>query len=225
MGITTKRERIPETAVITRDPFPNSKKVYVKGKIHDIEVAMREIEIEDSAPMFSGTGDSVKNISVTVYDTSGPYTDPDTKIDVLRGLRPLRAEWIRGRGDVEQLEDFTSRFARVEGSNSKITGIKFTNTRKPLRAKPGANVTQMHYARRGITTPEMEYVAIRENQRVDELRERLGDLAKYHRGESFGANIPESHITPEFVRKEVAEGRAIMPCNINHPETEPMAIG
>ena len=225
MGITIKRERIPDTAVITRDPFPNSKKVYVKGELHGIEVAMREIEIEDSAPMFSGAGDSVKNISVTVYDTSGPYTDPDTDIDVLEGLSPLREQWIQGRGDVEQLQDFTSRFARVEENNSKIRGIKFTNTRKPLRAKPGANVTQMHYARRGMITPEMEYIAVRENQRIDELRESLGDLAVYHKGESFGANIPESQITPEFVRKEVAEGRAIIPCNINHPETEPMAIG
>ncbi|MEQ9618123.1 MAG: phosphomethylpyrimidine synthase ThiC [Deltaproteobacteria bacterium] len=225
MGITTKRERIPGTAVITREPFPNSRKIYLKGKIHDIEVAMREIEVEDSAPMFGGAGESVKNLSVTVYDTSGPYTDPDTEIDVLKGLRPLRDEWIQARGDVEQLGDFTSRFARGEESNSRIRSIKFTNTRKPLRAKPGSNVSQMHYARKGVITPEMEYIAIRENQRIDELRESLGDLAVYHRGESFGANIPGSHITPEFVRKEVAEGRAIIPCNINHPETEPMAIG
>ncbi len=225
MAITTKRERIPDQAVITRHPFPKSEKIYVKGKIHDIEVAMREIELEDSAPIFSGSGESPKNISITVYDTSGPYTDPDTEIDVRRGLKPLREKWILGRGDVEELGDFTSQFARGTAGSSKMRGLKFENTRKPLKAKPGANVSQMHYARKGMITPEMEYIAIRENQRVEELRERLGELARYHRGESFGANIPDTYITPEFVRKEVAEGRAIIPCNINHPETEPMIIG
>lgn len=226
MGISTKRERIPGQAVISRDPFPKSSKIYVKGKLHDIEVAMREIELEDSSPVFSG-GKRMPagNMSVTVYDTSGPYTDPDADIDVHKGLSPLREKWIRGRGDVEELPDFTSKFARGAASGAKLLNIKFNNARKPLRAKTGANVTQMHYARRGVVTPEMEYIAIRENQRIDELRDKLGELAKFHKGESFGADMPGTHITPEFVRKEVALGRAIIPSNINHPETEPMIIG
>jgi len=222
MAITTKKERVPDKSVITRDPFPKSRKIYVKGNMHDVEVAMREIELEDSSPAFGG---STRNLSVTVYDTSGPYTDPDYEIDVRKGLKPLRADWILARGDVEELPEFTSKFARSTAGKSKVRGIKFENTRKPLRAKSDSNVTQMHYAREGVVTPEMEYIAIRENQRIDELREKLGDLALYHKGESFGANIPETHITPEFVREEVAEGRAIIPCNINHPESEPMVIG
>lgn len=226
MGISTKRERIPGQAVISRDPFPKSNKIYVKGNLHDIEVAMREIELEDSSPMFSG-GKRMPagNMSVTVYDTSGPYTDPDADIDVHKGLFPLRGKWIRGLGDVEELPDFTSKFARGAASGAKLLNIKFNNVRKPLRAKKGANVTQMHYARRGIVTPEMEYIAIRENQRIEELRDKLGELAKFHKGESFGADMPGTHITPEFVRKEIALGRAIIPSNINHPETEPMIIG
>lgn len=220
MGISTKRERVPDQALISRDPFPKSTKVYVKGNLHDIRVAMREIELED-VPGRPGE----RNSSVTVYDTSGPYTDPVAEIDVHRGLFPLREKWILGRGDVETLPDFTSRFERASAGGAKILGITFKNTRKPLRAKAGANVTQMHYAKRGVITPEMEYIAIRESQRIDEQREALGELAKFHRGESFGADIPATHITPEFVRKEVALGRAIIPSNINHPESEPMIIG
>jgi phosphomethylpyrimidine synthase len=226
MGISTKRERIPGQAVISRDPFPRSRKIHVKGKLHDIEVAMREIELEDSSPMFGGgSGSPARNMSVTVYDTSGPYTDPDADVDVHSGLYPLREEWIRARGDVVELRDFSSKFARGAAGGAELFNIKFNSSRKPFKARAGANVTQMHYARRGIITPEMEYIAIRENQRIDELRERLGELAAYHRGESFGAEIPETHITPEFVRKEVALGRAIIPCNINHSESEPMIIG
>jgi len=225
MGTKTKIERIPDKSVITRDPFPKSKKIYVEGKLHNIQVPMREIELEDSNATFAADGKSSENISVTVYDTSGPYTDPDIDIDVHRGLDPIRAKWIRDRGDVMKLENFTSEFARRSEADSKIQGIRFKHIRKPLRAKPGGNVSQMHYARQGIITPEMEFIAIRENQRIDELKEQLGDLAKYHKGENFGANIPDSAITPEFVRKEVAEGRAIIPSNINHPESEPMIIG
>lgn len=225
MGTKTKIERIPDKSVITRDPFPKSKKIYVEGKLHNIQVPMREIELEDSNATFAADGKSSENISVTVYDTSGPYTDPDIDIDVHRGLDPIRAKWIKDRGDVMKLENFTSEFARRSEADSKIQGIRFKHIRKPLRAKPGGNVSQMHYARQGIITPEMEFIAIRENQRIDELKEQLGDLAKYHKGENFGANIPDSTITPEFVRKEVAEGRAIIPSNINHPESEPMIIG
>ncbi|MEM7007720.1 MAG: phosphomethylpyrimidine synthase ThiC [Thermodesulfobacteriota bacterium] len=225
MGTKPKVERIPDKSVITRDPFPKSKKIYVDGKLHDIKVPMREIELDDSNPEFASDGKSAKNLSVTVYDTSGPYTDHDIDIDVNLGLQPIRMNWIKDRGDVCELGNFSSEFAKKSEADSKIKGIRFKHIRKPLRATPGLNVTQMHYARRGEITPEMEYIAIRENQRIDELREQLGQLSKYHKGESFGANIPQTQITPEFVRKEVAEGRAIIPSNINHPESEPMIIG
>lgn len=225
MGTKAKVERIPDKSVITRDPFPKSNKIYVKGRLHDIEVPMREIYLEDSDPSFANNGESSKNLSVTVYDTSGPYTDPNINIDVNLGLDPLRMKWIQDRGDVLELDNFSSDFAKRSEADSKIKGIRFKHIRKPLRAKPGSNVSQMHYARRGEVTPEMEFIAIRENQRIDELKSELGDLAKYHRGENFGANIPDTAITPEFVMKEVAEGRAIIPNNINHPESEPMIIG
>jgi len=225
MGTKAKVERIPESTVITRDPFPKSKKKYVKGEMHDIHVAMREIELEDSDPEFAHNGSGSNNLSVTVYDTSGPYTDPDVEIDVTKGLDPLREEWISERGDTLELGEFSSEYVRRAEADLKIKGIKFQNTRKPLKAKPGANVSQMHYARKGIITPEMEYIAIRENQEIDALRQKASNLTGYHPGESFGANIPKTHITPEFVRREVAEGRAIIPCNINHPESEPMIIG
>ena len=225
MGTKAKIERIPDKSVITRDPFPKSKKIYVSGKLHDIKVPMREIELDDSNPSFSSSGKSSQNISITVYDTSGPFTDPNVDIDVNLGLEPLRMNWIKERGDVMELENFTSEFARISEADSRIRGIRFKHIRKPLRARPGSNVSQMHYARKGVITSEMEFIAIRENQRIDELKEQLGDLARYHKGENFGANIPGSAITPEFVRKEVAEGRAIIPCNINHPESEPMIIG
>ena len=225
MGTRTKVERIPASGVITRDPFPRSKKKYVKGEIHDIEVAMREIELDDTDPMFSYNGNDAKNISVTIYDTSGPYTDPDIDIDVHKGLPPIREKWIAERGDTVELSQFSSEFVRRAETDSKITGIRFKNLRKPRRAKPGSNVSQMHYARSGMITPEMEYIAVRENQEIEELRRKASELARYHKGESFGANIPETYISPEFVRREVAEGRAIIPCNVNHPESEPMIIG
>ncbi|MGH7850698.1 MAG: phosphomethylpyrimidine synthase ThiC, partial [Thermodesulfobacteriota bacterium] len=153
MGTSTKRERIPDRALISRDPFPKSGKVYVKGALHDIRVAMREIELEDSFPAAgAGKKPHERKASITVYDTSGPYTDPDADIDVHRGLSPLREKWVLGRGDVETLPDFSSKFARGASGGAKILGIKFKNARKPLRAKAGANVTQMHYARKGIIT-------------------------------------------------------------------------
>jgi len=212
MASNYKKEKTPESSSITREPFPNSKKIYVDGKIHNIHVAMREITIEE---------DDVSGI--TVYDTSGPYTDLDIDIDVRKGLKPIRDKWIRGRGDVEQLPNFTSEFSRKNAENSN--GIKFVSLRKPLRAIENSNVSQMHYARKGIITEEIEYIAIRENQRLDELKENYGDLASYHSGQNFGACIPDGVITPEFVRNEIASGRAIIPNNINHPESEPMIIG
>lgn len=212
MASNYKKEKTPQSSVITRQPFPNSKKIYIPGQIHNISVGMREISLDDqSIP------------GVTVYDTSGPYTDSDVEIDVHNGLKPLRDQWIRGRGDVELLPNFTSEFTR-ENSES-VNGIKFLSQRKPLRALRNSNVSQMHYARKGVITEEMEYVAIRENQRIDELKDQYGNMSSFHKGQSFGAGMPDESITPEFVRDEVAAGRAIIPNNINHPESEPMIIG
>ena len=219
MSSSRKKEKIPTESAITRDSFPNSKKIYVDGKIHDIKVGMREVETDD----FLSDAPGADKFRITLYDTSGPYTDPDVNIDVHRGLQPLREKWIKGRGDVSELSDFSSEFARrrLERAN----GITFGNIRKPLCAAPSRNVTQMHYAKNGIITPEMEYIAIRENQRIDELGEVYGQLGAYHEGVDFDARIQTGHITPEFVREEVAAGRAIIPNNINHPESEPMIIG
>ena len=192
------------------------------GKLHDIKVAMRQIEVSDTEDKFKGT--KQKNEPVTVYDTSGPYTDPNVPIDVNKGIQRLREEWILKRGDVEQLTETNSIYSKERLSNQKLDEIRFQNLHQPLKAKKGHNVSQMHYARKGIITPEMEYIAIRENQRTDALLTNNG-LWKQHKGESFGANIPLKFITPKFVRDEVAAGRAIIPSNINHPESEPMIIG
>ena len=220
MSSSQKKEKIPAQSAITRDPFPKSKKIFVDGRIHDIRVAMREVETEDALSESPGAD----HFRITLYDTSGPYTDPEADIDVLKGLPPLREEWIKERGDVLELPGFSSAFARKR--LERTNGITFGNIRKPLRAAPSRNVTQMHYAKRGIITPEMEYIAIRENQKIDELKENYyGQLGSYHAGIDFDARIPPSHITPEFVRDEVAAGRAIIPNNINHPESEPMIIG
>jgi phosphomethylpyrimidine synthase len=162
------------------------------------------------------------NPAITIYDTSGPYTDPDYNSDLAAGLPALRASWIAERGDVEELAGLSSRFGRERAADAKLDEVRFSHIRKPLRAKAGANVTQMHYARRGIVTPEMEYIAIRENQRIEALQNSA--LRTQHPGEAYGASLPKS-ITPEFVRDEVARGRAIIPANINHPESEPMIIG
>ncbi|HEX9666970.1 MAG TPA: phosphomethylpyrimidine synthase ThiC [Thermodesulfobacteriota bacterium] len=225
MKTSSKKDRIPDVSIITREPFPRSRKVYVKGKIHDIRVAMRDVELDDSDSVSSVKRGLTKNSTITLYDTSGPYTDPSAEIDVHSGLSPVREKWILDRGDVERLKDFSSEFSRRSLRSSKLQNIRFKKIRNPLKSKPGENVTQMHYARAGLITPEMEYVAIRENQQINELRDQLNDLASYHKGENFGANIPESYMTPEFVRQEVATGRAIIPSNINHPESEPMIIG
>ena len=211
-------EKTPQDKSITVTPFPHSKKVYVRGTMHNVRVAMREIELDDTKRL---GGTIEKNSSVTVYDTSGPYTDPAKEINVREGLERLREPWILGREDVEQLSDVSSEFGKARLLNSDLTHLRFEHIKKPLRAKPGKNVSQLHYARKGVITPEMEYIAIRENQRIDKLQERVAQ----HPGENFGANTPSNYITPEFVRREIAEGRAIIPANINHPESEPMIIG
>ena len=198
-------------------PLPNSRKIYVEGSRPDIRVPMREITQSDT-PAEMG---AEKNPPIFVYDTSGPYTDPNVKIDIRSGLPVLREPWIIDRNDTQQLEGPTSQYGVARLIDPKLAELRFNLKRKPRRAKAGMNVTQMHYARRDIVTPEMEFIALRENQRRDNLSELL---TRQHRGQSFGAAIP-SEITPEFVRSEVARGRAIIPANINHPETEPMIIG
>lgn len=199
-------------------PIPGSRKIHVEGSRPDLRVPMREIALARTPTLFGGED----NAPVTVYDTSGPYTDPQADIDLTRGLPPLRAQWIAERGDTETLPGLSSEFGRRREQDPKLAAVRFPNRPRPRRAVAGANVTQMHYARRGIVTPEMEFIAIRENQRLEAVRE--AHLLKQHPGESFGAHLPQ-RITPEFVREEVARGRAIIPCNINHPESEPMIIG
>ncbi|PNS08473.1 phosphomethylpyrimidine synthase ThiC [Solilutibacter silvestris] len=202
---------------VTR-PIPGSHKIHVEGSRPDIRVPMREILLTKTPTLFGGED----NPPVTVYDCSGPYTDPAADIDLAVGLPALRAKWIEERGDTEQLSALSSEFGRAREHDPKLDIVRFPDRALPRRAKDGANVSQMHYARRGIITPEMEFVAIRENQRLDAVRE--AHLLKQHPGESFGASI-QKFITPEFVRDEIARGRAILPNNINHPESEPMIIG
>jgi phosphomethylpyrimidine synthase len=196
--------------------FKNSKKIYVEGN-NNIKVPFREISLSDTASQFGAE----KNNPVVVYDTSGPYTDPAYQIDIRNGLPALRSQWILNRGDVEELDGPTSDFGKERQSDPELEKMRFNLKRKPLKAKPGQNVSQMHYAKKGIITPEMEYIAIRENQRREGISEFI---QTQHPGQSYGASIPKL-ITPEFVREEVAKGRAIIPANINHPETEPMIIG
>jgi phosphomethylpyrimidine synthase len=197
--------------------LPNSRKVYVEGSRPDIRVPMREISQADTP---AGMG-AEKNPPIYVYDCSGPYTDPAVKIDIRSGLPALREGWIKERDDTEQLAAPSSEYGRQRLADPTLAELRFNLQRAPRRAKVGANVTQMHYARQGIITPEMEYIAIRENQKIDGLSELL---RTQHPGENFGAAIPKI-ITPEFVRDEIARGRAIIPANINHPEVEPMIIG
>jgi len=198
-------------------PLPNSRKVYVEGSRPDIRVPMREISQADTP---AGMG-AEKNPPIYVYDCSGPYTDPTVKIDIRSGLPPMREGWITERNDTEQLSAPSSDYGKQRLADPELSELRFNLQRAPRRAKAGANVTQMHYARLGIITPEMEYIAIRENQKIEGLSELL---KTQHHGEHFGAAIPKI-ITPEFVRDEVARGRAIIPANINHPEVEPMIIG
>lgn len=213
-----KQDKTPGQDVISKEPFPGSKKVFVNGSIHNIKVAMREIELSDTKL----NGKSVQiNPPITVYDTSGPYTDPKISIDVKKGLKKLRSQWIINRKDVVVLDNISSQYGRKRLADKSLDTLRFSHLENPLRAKEGMNVTQLHYAKKGIITPEMEYIAIRENQRITELK----DCGHQHAGNSFGARTPIKFITPEFVMEEIAAGRAIIPSNINHPESEPMIIG
>ena len=208
---------------VSNQSFPNSKKVYVQGKIHNIKVGMREITLTDT--LISGTKENSiyeKNEPLCVYDTSGFYTDRNVEIDVHKGIPRLRESWIDARDDVEILASNSSSYAQQRLADEGVDEIRFEHLPKMRIAKKGKNVTQMHYARQGIITPEMEYIAIRENLKREEVKDAT--LLLQHKGQSFGASIPEQ-ITPEFVRDEVARGRAIIPVNINHPECEPMIIG
>ena len=202
-------------------PLPASRKIHVEGSRADVRVPMREIAQTDTPASFGAE----KNPALAVYDTSGPYTDPDARIDIRRGLPALRAAWIDERNDTATLDAPTSAFGRARLADPALAGFRFDLHRPPRRAKADANVTQMHYARRGIVTPEMEFVAIRENQLREQTLSRMPEaLRRQHPGQAFGASIP-SLITPGFVRDEVARGRAIIPNNVNHPESEPMIIG
>ncbi len=221
MAESNEHRPVIRDTVITRGPLPGSRKVYVAGRLHpDIRVPMREIE-QSVTPAPRPNAPAQANPAVVVYDTSGPYSDPAAPIDVRRGLPPLRRAWITGRNDVQELSALSSQFGRQRLADPSLEVMRFPHLRRPLRAKPGQCVTQMAYARRGVITPEMEFVAIRENQRREQ--QNLS-LARQHAGDPRGARIP-TVITPEFVRDELARGRAIMPCNINHPELEPMIIG
>ncbi len=199
-------------------PFPNSKKIYVQGSREDIQVPMREIILSDT---ITDAGVE-KNTPLTVYDTSGPYSDPEIEIDIRKGLADIRSPWIIERADTEILDGLSSAYGRDSATDKKLDHMRFEHhMRKPRKALPGKNVSQMHYAKQGIITPEMEYVAIRENLKLEQYAE---EVAKQHPGHSFGASIPKK-ITAEFVRDEIARGRAIIPANINHSEVEPMIIG
>ena len=219
---------VDERAIL---PLPNSRKIHVEGSRPDIQVAMREISQSDTAAPY----DAEKNPPIYVYDCSGPYTDPQVSIDISSGLQTPRTPWIIERGDTEELSGPSSAYGIARMNDPKLAEMRFNLTRKPRRALPGKNVSQLHYARQGIITSEMEYVAIRENMRRNEYLEELKKsgqtgkkmaelMGRQHPGQSFGASIP-AEITPEFVREEVARGRAIIPLNINHPEIEPMIIG
>jgi phosphomethylpyrimidine synthase len=221
-----KQDKAPEQQVISCKPIPGSKKIYVNGSLHNIKVPMREITLTDTK--LTG-GKTETNPSVVVYDTSGPYTDENASIDVKRGLPRLREQWIIDRNDVEQLNEVSSVYGKERKDDKSLDTLRFEHIRKPYRSLNGKIVTQLAYAKNGIITPEMEFIAIRENQRIDALKYKLNGqyelLTQQHKGNSFGANTPKGIITPEFVRDEVAAGRAIIPANINHPELEPMIIG
>jgi len=215
--LTAPKSKLEDTEKM--EQFAASKKIYVTGSREDLKVPMREIS---QTSLNDGSGDQ-KNPVLWVYDTSGPYTDPEIKINLSKGLEPNRLKWIKERGDSEELSKRTSSFAKQQIESEELIDLTFPNLPKARRAKDGKNLTQLHYARRGEITPEMEFIAIRENQGLQQAKER-GLISSRHMGESFAAKLPEE-ITPKFVRDEVAAGRAIIPLNINHPESEPMIIG
>jgi phosphomethylpyrimidine synthase len=221
------QQNLSETAKVdelSTQPFPGSKKLYIKAFNDalqgDIQVGLREIHL---TPTTLANDKTEYNPPVRIYDTSGAYSDPDQTIDIRKGLASLRKDWIEARQDTEELIGNSSEYAKIREMNIALESLRFDLQRKPIRAKAGKNVTQLHYARQNIITPEMEYIAIRENLAIAEK-----DMAEFnknqHPGENFGAATP-SYITPEFVRSEVARGRAVIPSNINHPESEPMIIG
>jgi len=216
---------IEKTTQLSEDvthPFSGSKKIYIQGSRPDIQVPMREVQQEPT----SASMGAEENPPITVYDTSGPFTDTTIEIDLLKGMPKLREKWIGERADTVQLDGPSSEYGTERQNDEKLKHLRFEHIQAPRKAIEGKNVSQMHYARQGIITPEMEFVAIRENQRLDEMRAdpRYAKLLRQHPGENFGANLPES-VTAEFVRSEIAAGRAIIPANINHPELEPMIIG
>ena len=211
------------TPTISNQPLPNSTKVYLAGTLFPIQVAMREIKL---SPTRLRQDQFVENPPVTVYDTSGVYTDPNIAIDIRKGIPRLRESWIDNRQDTFELNASSSHYGKERLEDTSLDGLRFEHIRRPKIAKESLNVTQLHYAKRGIITAEMEYVAIRENQRLSNLRnQKISELHDQHPGDSWGANIPNGEITPEFVRQEIASGKAIIPCNVNHPECEPMIIG
>ena len=222
----SKSEKTPAQQTISTGAISGSRKIYVEGKLHNIKVAMREIVL---SPTKLANGKTEANAPVTVYDTGGAFTDDNIVIDIKKGLPRIREQWILDRNDVEQLDSVSSDFGKDRRDDKSLDALRFEHIKKPLKAKKGHNVSQLYYAKKGIITPEMEYIAIRENQQVDVLKTQLNgqyeNLSQQHPGESFGANTPKGYITPEFVRDEIAAGRAIIPNNINHPESEPMIIG
>ena len=216
---------IQKTAKLSEEvtrPFPNSKKIYVQGSRPDIRVPMREVSQDDT----SSSMGAEENPPITIYDTSGPFTDPAIDIDLMKGMPNVRSGWIAERDDTEQLDGPSSAYGLERQNDPELAKLRFEHISAPRKAKAGKNVSQMHYAKQGIITPEMEYVAIRENMRLQELKAdpRYKKLLKQHPGQNFGASTPDE-FTPEFVRDEIARGRAIIPANINHPELEPMIIG
>src|SRR2546427_5289575 len=215
------------SSFIATQPFPASRKVYIEGDKPGVRVPMREIRLTPTKSF--KTSAIEQNAPLLVYDTSGPYPARAVPLDIRRGLLPLRLAWIMGRGDVEELPGVTSEYGRLRLADPKLDALRFAHLRKPLRAKSGHNVTQMHYARKGIITPEMEFIAIRENMKRQAAMYRgngrgSSRLTSQHTGHSWGASLPDE-VTPEILRDEVARGRAIIPSNINHPEIEPMIIG
>ncbi len=216
------REKSAQLSSDVQQPLPGSRKIYVQGSREDLKVGMREVQCSATAASF---GEEV-NPPITIYDTSGPYSDPDMEVDLLQGLPAVRKDWIERRNDTLLLDGPSSQYGLARQSDPRTAHLRFAHYHPPRRARPGRAVTQMHYARRGIITPEMEYVALREDMRLQEHRKdsRYKKLLQQHAGRGFGANLPDE-ITPEFVRTELASGRAIIPSNINHPESEPMIIG